>query len=85
MLTPIQIYFWGQSKLVNAKRRRKEIPAGAKVFKATKTEETVTGLTPYTKYNMAIKAFNSGGEGPQSDEISFDTLQDGKHCYYINK
>lgn len=42
-------------------------------------EQNVTGLTPFTSYTLAIKAFNSGGEGPPSDEVKFDTLEDGEY------
>ena len=41
-------------------------------------KHTVTELTPYTNYNMAIKAFNSGGEGPESDEVFAPTDEDSK-------
>ena len=61
---------------MTARRRRRAIPSYAN-SNDTKggPPYTLTGLTPYTDYNLAIKAFNSGGEGPSSDEISFSTLQ----------
>ena len=70
------------SKLTDLKvrRRRRAIPSYAKstdVPGGTTKEATVLGLAPYTGYTLAIKAFNSGGEGPSSDEVTFDTLEDG--------
>ena len=67
------------SKL-SERRRRRAIPSYAKstnVTGGTTREATVYGLTPYTGYTLAIKAFNSGGEGPSSDEVTFDTIEDG--------
>ena len=64
-----------------ARRRRRAIPSSAKstnVTGGTTGETTVYGLAPYTGYTLAIKAFNSGGEGPSSDEVTFDTMEDGK-------
>lgn len=39
---------------------------------------TVTDLKPYTDYSMAMKAFNSGGEGPASIEVFAPTNEAGK-------
>lgn len=39
---------------------------------------TVTDLTPYTNYNLVIKAFNNGGEGPASTEVRAETEEAGK-------
>lgn len=41
-------------------------------------QATLTGLKPYTNYNVVVKAFNSGGEGPASATIVFETLEGGK-------
>lgn len=76
----LQIFYWGTSLLANARRRRRAIPSYANstdVKGRTTSETTVFDLKPYTSYTMAIKAFNSGGEGPASDEIDLATLQDG--------
>lgn len=76
----LQIFYWGTSLLANARRRRRAIPSYANstdVKGRTTSETTVFDLKPYTSYTMAIKAFNSGGEGPASDEIDLSTLQDG--------
>lgn len=74
-----RIFYWGTSLLANARRRRRAIPSYANstdVKGRTTSETTVFDLKPYTSYTMAIKAFNSGGEGPASDEIDLSTLQD---------
>ena len=70
------------SKLTDStvRRRRCAIPSYAKstnVTGGTTKVATVYGLTPYAGYTVAIKAFNSGGEGPSSDEVTFDTIEDG--------
>ena len=39
---------------------------------------TVTNLSPYSNYNMVIKAYNNNGEGPASSEVSAKTLESGK-------
>lgn len=65
---------------MSAKRRRRAIPSYANstfVKGGTTSETTVYDLNPYTSYTIAIKANNSGGEGPSSDEASFNTIEDG--------
>ena len=39
---------------------------------------TVTNLSPYSNFNMVIKAYNNGGEGPASSEVSAETEESGK-------
>ena len=77
----LQIYFWGRSRGLTARRRRRDIPnnaAFAIVTGGATQTYTVTNLTPYTDYNMAITAFNSGGEGPASIEVFAPTAEAGK-------
>ena len=78
--SPLQIYFWGQSRAATAKRRRRAIPKYADFVNVpggnTQSYE-VKKLTPYTSYNLAIKAFNSGGEGPASIEVDAETDEAG--------
>ncbi|KAL9959377.1 hypothetical protein ACROYT_G032696 [Oculina patagonica] len=72
-----RIYYWGESRLT-ARRRRRAIPSYAKSTNVTggnTKETTVYGLTPYTNYRIAITAFNSGGNGPASDEVTAATLE----------
>lgn len=77
------------SKLTDlaVRRRRRAIPSYAKstdITGGTTKEATVYGLAPYTGYTVAIKAFNSGGEGPSSDEATFDTIEDGMLRFSLN-
>ena len=37
----------------------------------------ITGLQPYTEYDIVIKAFNSAGTGPESLKITGKTLETG--------
>ncbi|XP_068713298.1 fibronectin type III domain-containing protein-like [Montipora foliosa] len=63
-----RIYYGGQG-LVPLKRRRRPIPIYASSTNVTggSTERyTVTGMTPYIQYIIAITAYNSGGDGPKS-------------------
>ena len=36
---------------------------------------TVDNLTPYTRYSVTMRAYNSGGEGPPSSPLEFNTPQ----------
>lgn len=74
------------------RRRRRAIPSYAQstnVTGGTTGKTTVYELKPYTDYTLAITAFNSGGEGPSSDEATFATMEDGmqrklfSECYLI--
>ena len=44
-------------------------------------QATLTGLKPYTSYVVVVKAFNSGGEGPASATILFETKEGGKAVF----
>ena len=75
----LQIYYWGKSRL--SARRRREIPRYASfvnVRGGSTDRHNVTELTPYTDYIFAITAYNSGGEGPASNEAFAATEEDGK-------
>ena len=78
----MQIYYWGRSRatIVN-RRKRRAIPSYAafvNVAGGNTQRHIVNNLKPYTNYNMAIKAFNSGGEGPASMEVFVLTEDTGK-------
>lgn len=38
----------------------------------------LTGLKPLTEYTILVQAYNSMGAGPQSDEVTVTTLEEGK-------
>lgn len=44
------------------------------------TELTVTGLVPYSGYEVTVAAFTSEGSGPHTDPFLLQTEQDGKLC-----
>ena len=88
----LQIYYWGKSRL--SVRRRREIPgyeSFVNVRGGSTDRHNVKELTPYTDYIFAITAYNSGGEGPASNEAFAATEEEGKffqgvHNYlYLNK
>ena len=64
------------------------IPSAADVTTVTdgKTQKaTLTGLKPFTKYQVIIKAFNTGGEGPPSDVLVIKTLEGGESLDFLLK
>ena len=90
--TDLQIYYWGKSRL--SARRRREIPgypSFVNVRGGGTDRHKITKLTPYTNYIFVITAYNSGGEGPASNEAFAPTEEDSKffkgvHSYlYLNK
>lgn len=38
----------------------------------------LTGLRKYTQYSIVVKAFNNKGDGPGSDPVTVQTLEDGE-------
>ncbi|XP_049617431.1 neuronal cell adhesion molecule a isoform X6 [Syngnathus scovelli] len=44
-------------------------------FSENQTEGHLTGLQPYSLYNIFIRVLNSKGEGPQSQDTQFETLE----------
>lgn len=39
---------------------------------------SLTGLRKYTQYSIVVKAFNNKGDGPGSDPVAVQTLEDGE-------
>ena len=75
-----QIYYWRES-LVSEKRRRRAIPTFASSTNVTgggTQSYTVTELKPYTRYTIAVTAYNSVGDGPESAEVIAFTSETGK-------
>ena len=84
--TDLQIYYWGKSRL--SARRRREIPGNASfvnVRGGSTDRHKITELTPYTNYIFAITAYNSGGEGPASNEAFAETEEDGTFFLRISQ
>lgn len=38
----------------------------------------LTGLRKYSQYSVVVKAFNNKGDGPGSDPVTVQTLEDGE-------
>ena len=75
-----QIYYWVESRL-HARRHKRTIPSYASfdtVTDGNTQKHTVIELKPYTIYNIAMRAFNSGGEGPTSVVVLAQTDEAGK-------
>ena len=65
---------------MTAKRRRRAVPSYADsvdVIGGTTDKHRVVGLKPYTSYSIIMTAKNSGGEGPESDQVSASTIEGG--------
>lgn len=39
----------------------------------------ITGLQPFTKYDIVVKAYTSAGAGPKSAKVTGKTLETGKN------
>ncbi|RMX60520.1 hypothetical protein pdam_00001439 [Pocillopora damicornis] len=73
-----RIYYWGEPLSVISRRKRRAVPSTAEKFEViggSNTQATITGLKPFSAYSAAVKAFNSGGEGPESPIINFETSE----------
>lgn len=46
-------------------------------------EYRLTGLRKYTQYSVVVKAFNSKGDGPGSDPMIAQTLEDGEYNFFL--
>ncbi|XP_074608784.1 hemicentin-1-like [Acropora palmata] len=73
-----KIYYWVKDSVLHSRRRRQAIPSNANVLVVEGGETrqaTLTGLRPYNNYLVVVKAFNSGGEGPASALLAFQTSE----------
>lgn len=43
----------------------------------------VPGLKPYSEYKLTVRVFNSKGNGPTSDPVTFSTPEGGKHTIQL--
>jgi len=41
-------------------------------------EILLSGLKKYTRYSIVVQAYNEVGSGPLSEQVSTETLEDGK-------
>lgn len=44
----------------------------------TSEEKMISDLRPFSHYELAVTVFNSKGEGPLSEPLSFETKEGGK-------
>jgi len=42
------------------------------------SEVRLSGLEKFAKYSVTVQAFNAKGDGPTSDAVIMQTLEDGK-------
>lgn len=71
-----QIYLtWGHHR-----NSRAQEPENIVVVQTGASEEkkSISNLRPYSHYDLAISAFNSKGEGPLSEKLSFMTPEGGE-------
>lgn len=50
---------------------------------ANELKKVISGLKPYSHYTVTIKAFNSKGEGPDAEPLSFHTDEGGKTIFSL--
>jgi hypothetical protein len=43
------------------------------------SEVRLSGLEKFAKYSVTVQAFNAKGDGPTSEAVIMQTLEDGKH------
>jgi hypothetical protein len=46
-------------------------------------EVRLSGLEKFAKYSVTVQAFNSRGDGPTSDAVIIQTLEDGEDIVYV--
>lgn len=46
---------------------------------ASEEKKLISNLRPYSHYNLAVSVFNSKGEGPLSEALSFNTPEGGEN------
>lgn len=44
----------------------------------------LTGLDKYQQYSITVQAFNSNGDGPSSDPVLAQTLEDGNNLLNLS-
>lgn len=46
-------------------------------------ELLLSGLSKFTRYSVVVQAYNEVGQGPLSEPVSAQTLEDGKNLNYL--
>ena len=84
-----QIYAWTGPRIIQISQSEEieppvyVIPPDAirvQVAASGVSRGVVTGLEPWTQYNVAVQGYNNVGLGPSSDQILFVTTLDSSKC-----
>lgn len=77
----LQIYLTRISSRTHHHSHRAKDPSSTVVIEAgTSEKKLITDLRPFSHYEVAITIFNSKGEGPLSEALSFQTEEGGKRA-----
>lgn len=68
------------SRTHHRSRRAKERESTVVIEAGTSEEKLITDLRPFSHYEVAVTVFNSKGEGPMSEPLSFETNEGGKRA-----
>lgn len=76
-----QIYLTRKGSEGHHQARRTREPESTVVVQTGAGEEKklISNLRPYSRYNLAVSVFNSKGEGPLSEALSFNTPEGGEN------
>lgn len=61
-------------------RRAKEPESTVAIDAGASEEKLISDLRPFSRYDVAVTVFNSKGEGPLSEPLSFKTDEGGKRA-----
>lgn len=77
----LQIYLTRIGSISHHRSRRAMEPKSTVVVETGGSEEKlISDLRPFSEYEVAVTVFNSKGEGPLSDPLSFNTDEGGKRA-----
>lgn len=77
----MQIYLTRIGSRRHHRSRRAKEPVSTVAIEAGASEEKlISDLRPFSHYEVAVTVFNSKGEGPLSEPVSFVTDEGGKRA-----
>lgn len=81
MISLFQIYLTRTGSRAHHRNRRAREPESTVVVETGANEErkVISDLKPYSHYALAVTVFNSKGEGPPSETLSFKTHEGGEN------
>lgn len=76
----LQVYLTRKGSRGHHRGRRSKEPETTVVVETGASEEkkVISGLRPYSRYDLTVTVFNSKGEGPPSEALSFNTHEGGE-------